>query len=231
MSSRAALKDDQAVEQAAAGAIAETRDGRRGGNRVVGEQRLDRARLPLGAQFWRGVGEPGRAARQVLGQVEGGERRARVAQRHELAPARFARARPPSLACGAAHKQLAGEERQRRWPAEGLGQRGVGAKIASGSASARSAITASAAAAAAIGAGRPRAARLRERGGELRRLLRVERRLQVGRDGGEPLGAEGVAGVGQGRGRRNRPVPPARAPPRAWRGRPRRAAPPRPRAG
>ena len=40
-----------------------TRDRRRGGDGVVGEQRLDGARLPLGAQFWRGVREPGRAAR------------------------------------------------------------------------------------------------------------------------------------------------------------------------
>ena len=78
MSSRARAKRDQALEQAPAGAVAETRDGRRGGDGVVGEQRLDGARLPLGAQFWRGVREPGRAARQVLGQVEGGERRARV---------------------------------------------------------------------------------------------------------------------------------------------------------
>ena len=59
-------------------------------------------------------------------------------------------------------------------------------------------MTASAAAAAAIGAGRPRAARLPERGGELRRLSRVERRLQVGRDRREALGAKGVAGTREG---------------------------------
>ena len=117
MSSRARAKRDQALEQAPAGAIAEARDGRGGGDGVVGEQRLDRARLPLGAQFWRGVGEPGRPARQVLGQVEGGERRPGVSERHELPPAGLARPRPPSLACGAAQEQLAGEERQRRWPA------------------------------------------------------------------------------------------------------------------
>ena len=53
----------QALEQPPAGAVAQGRDGGRGGNRVVVEQRRERARLPLGAQFWRGVGEPGRAAR------------------------------------------------------------------------------------------------------------------------------------------------------------------------
>ena len=146
--------------------------------------------LPLGAQFWRGVGEPGRPARQVLGQVEGGERRARVSERHELHPAGLARARSPSLACGAAQEKLAGEERQRRWPAEVPGQRGVGSPN-------RERLG--------VGAqrdhrcgdrgrgdrGRPAApARLFERRGELRRLLGVERRLEVGRDRGEALGAE-----------------------------------------
>jgi hypothetical protein len=81
-----------------AGAIAEARKGSRGGDGVVGERRFDGARLPLGAQFWRGVGELGRAARKILGEVEGGERRACVSKRHEFAPARLARARPPSLA-------------------------------------------------------------------------------------------------------------------------------------
>src|SRR5271165_368615 len=121
-------KRDQAVEQPPPGAIAETRDRRRGGNRVVGEQRRDGARLPLGAQFWAHVREPGRPARQVLGQVEGSERRASISERDQFPPAGLARPRPPSLAGGAAHKKLAGEERQRRWPAEGFGQRGVGAK-------------------------------------------------------------------------------------------------------
>src|SRR5208337_4843666 len=44
-------KRDQAVEQPPPGAIAETRDGRGGGDGVVGEQRLDGARLPP----WRAV--------------------------------------------------------------------------------------------------------------------------------------------------------------------------------
>ena len=73
--------------------------------------------FPLARSFGVGVGEPAGAARQVLRQVEGGERRPGVAQRHELHPAGLARARPPSLACGAAGEQLAGEQRQRRWPA------------------------------------------------------------------------------------------------------------------
>ena len=46
--------------------------------------------------------------------------------------------------------------------------------------------------------GRPAApARLPERGGELRRLLRIERRLQVGGDGGEARGAERIAGASE----------------------------------
>ena len=193
MSSRARAERDQAVEQAAAGAVAEARDGRGGGDGVVGEQRLDRARLPLGAQFWRGVGEPGRPARQVVGQVEGGERRPCISESRELHPVGLARARPPALPRAAAGEQLAGEQRQRRWPAEVPGQRGVGAKnrerlgvgpqrrhrrCGRGS----------------DDRGRPAApARLPERGGELRRLFRVERRLQVGCDRGEALGAERIA--------------------------------------
>src|SRR5208337_2186610 len=110
-------KRDQAVEQPPAGAVAQARDGRGGGDGVVGEQRLERARLPLGAQFWAHVREPGRPARQVLRQVEGGERRPGVGERNELHPAGLARPRPLSLACGAAGEQLAGEQRQRRWPA------------------------------------------------------------------------------------------------------------------
>ena len=80
--------------------------------------------------------------------------------------------------------------------------------------------------------GRPAApARLPERGGELRRLLRgraapagrrrPRRGAWGGKDRRDPRGC----------GRRNRPVPPARAPARVSRGRSRRAAPPRPRAG
>jgi len=48
-------------------------------------------------------------------------------------------------------------------------------------------------------------------GFELRRLLRVERRLQVGRDRGEALGAEGIAAVGE---RAKRAVDPTRRPER-----------------
>ena len=169
---------------------------RRGGDGVVGEQRLDGARLPLGAQFWRGVGEPGRPARQVLGQVEGGERRAGVSERHELPPAGLARARPPSLACGAAREQLAGEERQRRWPAEALGQRGVGAKK-------RERLGVGAQRHDRCGGrgrgdrGRPAApARLPERGGELRRLV-PDRAAPAGR----PRRRRGARG---GKGRRDR---------------------------
>ena len=54
---------DQPLEQPPAGAVAQAGKRRRRGDGVVGEQRRDGARLPLGAQFWRGVGEPGRAAR------------------------------------------------------------------------------------------------------------------------------------------------------------------------
>jgi hypothetical protein len=47
--------------------------------------------------------------------------------------------------------------------------------------------------------GRPAARpRLHERQGERRRLFRPERRLQVGGGGAEPLGAEGVAAIGEG---------------------------------
>ena len=55
-------KRDQALEQPPPGAVAETCDGRRGGDRVVGEQRLERPSLPLGAQLWRGLRQPARAA-------------------------------------------------------------------------------------------------------------------------------------------------------------------------
>ena len=195
MSSRARAERDQAVEQPPAGAVAETRDGRRGGDGVVGEQRLDGARLPLGAQFWRGVREPGRPARQVLGQVEGGERRPCISERHELPqPASPGRGRRPSPAARRANSSLARS-------GSGVGQprflasAASAQKIASGSASGRSADHR-------FGGrgrddrGRPAApARLPERGGELRRLFRVERRLQVGRDGGEALGAERIAGT------------------------------------
>ena len=197
MSSRAAPSEDQALEQARRARFAETRDGRRGGDGVVGEERLERPPLRLGAQFCRGGGEPGRPPRQVLRQIKGGERRSSVAHRGKLAPAGFARARPPSLARGAAREQLAGEERQRRWPAEAPGQRGVGRPnrqrlgvgLERGHRSG--------------GRGRadrrrpPAHGRLPERDGQLRSLLRVERRLQVGSDGGEALGAERIAAVGE----------------------------------
>ena len=152
--------------------------------------------LPLGAQFWRGVREPGRAARQVLGQVEGGERRARVAQRHELAPAGLARARPPSFARGAAQKELAGEKGHGDRPAEGSsparrrrteGERlGVGAqrdhRFGGRGRGDR---------------GRPAGARRpsARAAASSAAFCRVERRLQVGGDGGEALGAERVAGT------------------------------------
>ena len=188
--------------------------------------------FPLGAQFWRGVREPGCAARQVLGQVEGGERRARVAQRHELRPAGFARARSPSLACGAAQEELAGEKRQRRCPTEGLGQRGVGAIEGKR-----------------LGVGPQRDHRFGSRGrgdwgrpipgaptfrraaASLPRPLsgraatagrRRRRRGARGEKGRRDCSASGT---------RRRPVPPVRAPGRASRGRSRPGAPPRPRVG
>ena len=144
-----------------------------------------------------------------MGQVEGGERRASVSERDQFPPAGLARPRPPSLACGAAGEQLAGEERQRRRPAEAFGQRGVGAKK-------RERLGVGAQRDHRLGGrgggdrGRPAApARLPERGGELRRLFRIERRLQVGRDGGEALGAKRVAAD---RERPERGIDPSRRP-------------------
>jgi len=54
-------------------------------------------------------------------------------------------------------------------------------------------IAASAAAAAAMGAGRRRAPTSFQGGGELRNPFGIERRLQVGGDGGERLVAERIA--------------------------------------
>jgi hypothetical protein len=181
-------KRDQALEQPPAGAVAQAGKRRRGGDGVVGEQRRDSGRLPLGAQFWRGVGEPGRSARQVLRKIEGGERRAGISECDQPLPAWLARARPPSLARAAAGEQLAREERQRRRLAEGFGQRCVGAKKRErlgvcvqrrnrrcgrgrddrGGATARN--------------------RLPQRDGEVRRVSRIERRLHVGRDRARRLG-------------------------------------------
>src|SRR5208282_1372977 len=112
-------KRGEALEQPPAGAIAQGRDRRRGGNRVVVEQCLQRPPLPLGAQFRAYVHEPPGAARQVLGQVEGGERRAGVAQRRKLGPTRLARAHPPPLARPT--QTLAGEQRRRDRPIQVFG--------------------------------------------------------------------------------------------------------------
>ena len=179
---------DQALEQPAAGAVAQPRDRRRGGDGVVAEQRLERPPLPFRPQFWRGLGELFGAAGQVLGEVEGGERRAGVSERDELAPARAppGRGRRPSPASGGANSSPA-----RRGTATGqrerFGERGVGAKEGERLG---------------VGArrrhrlgGRGRDERRRpaapggllQRGGELPCPVEVERRLQVGGDGGEPL--------------------------------------------
>ena len=148
---------DQAVEQAPAGAVAETRDGRRGGDRVVGEQRLDRA-LP---SPWRAVlarrrraGPPG-----ATGPAPGRGRRAPPVRK--LAP-RASSSRPRPAAAAVPRPRRGARTARRRAAAAALASSRLLAsaasapKVASGSASARSAITASAAAAATTGAGRPR---------------------------------------------------------------------------
>ena len=149
--------------------------------------------FPLGAQFWAHVREPGRPARQVLRQVEGGERGPCISESHELHPAGLARPRPPSLACGAAGEQLAGNQWDGSRPPQALGQHGVGAKQGKR-----------------LGVGaqgnhgfsgrnrddrrRPAARpRLPQQGGEVCGPVRVERRLQLGRDRREALRAERVA--------------------------------------
>src|SRR5208283_4438062 len=151
--------------------------------------------FPLGAQFWAHVREPGRPARQVLGQVEGSERRASISERDQFPPAGLARPRPPSLAGGAAHKKLAGEERQRRWPAEGFGQRGVGAKKRERLGVALERNHRFGSGGGGDWGGPASRNGLLQGGGEVRRLFRIERRLQVGCDGGQSPGAQEVAGT------------------------------------
>ena len=209
MSSRAAPSATRRSNRRRRARSLKTRDRRRGGDRVVGEQRLDGARLPLGAQFWRGVGEPGRPARQVLRQVEGGERRARVASATSLPqPASPGRGRRPSPAPRRANSSLARS-------GSGVGQPRVLAsaasapKIASGSASARSAVTAAAAAAAAIGAGRPRPPASRSAAASSAAFSGSSGACRSAATADEPLGAEGIAGTAE---RAERGIDPSRRP-------------------